>query len=469
LAKHPWLIVGTVCIGAFMGQLDASIAQLVLPTLQSAFDVSLASVGWVSLSYLLALAASLPIFGRLADIMGRERLYTIGFAIFILGSALCGFAESLATLIGARIVQALGAGLLQANSIAIIAEAAGPKQRGRAIGFQAAAQAIGLSLGPALGGFLIQSASWRWVFWINVPAGIAGAFLGWSVLPRPKPRTGPIERFDWYGAVLLAPALAFFLLALSEGPAWGPGSPEIVGSALLAALLLVAFLLHERAAAHPLVDLALFRSAAFSAGNAAGLISYALLFGVFVVIPFALERGYGKTPLQAGLALPAIPLAIAVTAPISGALSDRIGARAPTVLGMVVAAIALTGLAVALDPSGTHLVLVSLSLAVFGLGQALFTAPNNSAIMGAAPLHRLGAAGSTVNVMRSLGTSLGVAISSAILSSRTDASTSTEAAFSPSVYLAATHDALWLFVGLALVAAVISRMRGSSLVTSLSP
>ncbi len=446
-----------------MGQLDASIAQLVLPTLQARFSASLAAVSWVALAYLLVLAATLPIFGRLADMFGRKLLYTGGFLIFILGSALCGFANSLALLIAARVLQAIGAGLLQANSVAIITVAAGPARRGRAIGIQGAAQALGLSLGPALGGLLIQALGWRWVFWINVPAGIIGMLLGWFVLPRTQGLRRDERGFDWWGAVLLAPALAMVLLALSEIPNWGGTSGLFLGTLATGALLLGAFVWRERRAAPPLIDFGLFRSRAFSAGNIAGLISYALLFGVFLLLPFALERGYADSPLAAGLRLTAVPLALGVAAPLSGALSDRLGARPLTVGGMLLAALSLAVLAVSLNGRAQTLGLVTLALIIFGIGQGLFTAPNNSAIMGAAPLHRLGAAGGVLNVMRTLGTSLGIAIASALLAWRVTALAGvgqTTLNASPGDVLAGIRSVLWAFMLFAVAAAAISLMRG---------
>ncbi len=469
LASYPWFVVGTVCIGAFMGQLDASIAQLVLPTLQARFSVSLAAVSWIALAYLLVLAATLPIFGRLADMFGRKLLYTGGFLIFILGSALCGFADSLAFLIAARILQAVGAGLLQANSVAIITVAAGPERRGRAIGIQGAAQALGLSLGPALGGLLIQALGWRWVFWINVPAGIIGTLLGWFVLPRTHGLHRDERGFDWWGAMLLAPSLAMVLLALSEIPNWGGTSVLFLGTLGGGVFLLGAFIWRELHAAPPLVDFGLFRSRAFSAGNMAGLISYALLFGVFLLLPYALERGYADSPFAAGLRLTAVPLALGVAAPLSGALSDRLGARPLTVGGMLLAALALAMLALSLNGQAQTLGLVTLALIVFGIGQGLFTAPNNSAIMGAAPLYRLGAAGGVLNVMRTLGTSLGVAVASALLAWRITALAGvrqTTLNASSGDMLSGIRSVLWLFAVLAVAAAAISLMRGKPVVLS---
>jgi len=458
--SYPWFVVGTVCVGAFMGQLDASIAQLVLPTLETTFHAHLSLVSWVALAYLLTLAGTLPIFGRLADMVGRKLLYTAGFVVFIAGSALCGFAPTLWFLLGARVFQALGAGLLQANSVAIITTAAGPERRGRAIGIQGAAQAIGLSVGPALGGLLIQTLGWQWVFWINVPAGLLGAALGWAILPRTEGlRRG--QRFDGWGAVLLAPALTALVLAISEGREWGVTNPLFLLCVVGGAVLLALFVWRERVFASPLVDLSLFRVGSFTAGNVAGLLSYGLLFGVFFLLPFALERGRGATALAAGLTLTAIPIALGVVVPLAGGLSDRLGPRPLTVGGMLLAALALVGLA--LLERGAALPLLIVALATFGVGQGLFTAPNNSAIMGAAPPEQLGVAGGVLNVTRTLGTSLGVAVAALALSWRLAARaghTVSTAHAPPGALLGAVHDTLFLFAALGVAAAAVSLVRG---------
>src|SRR4029078_2847826 len=172
IARLPsyWLfVIGTVCIGAFMGQVDSSIAQLLLPKLELEFNARLSTVSWVAVSYLLAMAAFLPIFGRLADMMGRKLLYTGGFLLFVLTAALCGLAPSLPVLIAFRVLQGIGAALLSSNSVAIVVAAAGAARRGRGLGILAGAQSIGLSTGPALGGLVLDLLDWRWVFWINVP------------------------------------------------------------------------------------------------------------------------------------------------------------------------------------------------------------------------------------------------------------------------------------------------------------
>ncbi|MGE5136112.1 MAG: MFS transporter, partial [Gemmatimonadota bacterium] len=196
--QAPWFVVAAVCIGAFMGQLDASIVTLAFPTLRHAFGAPLADVQWVGQAYLLVPIGLLTAVGRYADMLGRKLLYTYGFVIFILGSALCGAAPSLPALIGFRVFQGVGAAMPQANSVAIIASAVPPGRLGRAIGVQGAAQALGLALGPAVGGLLITLGGWRLVFLVNVPMGVLGTVLAWLLIPRSR-HLAARRPFDWPG------------------------------------------------------------------------------------------------------------------------------------------------------------------------------------------------------------------------------------------------------------------------------
>src|SRR5215831_7922888 len=417
LKSYRWFVVGSVCVGAFMGQVDSSIAQMLLPRLEVEFGARLSTVSWVAVAYLLAMAAFLPIFGRLADMVGRKLLYTGGFLLFVLGSALCGFAPNLPVLIAFRVIQGIGAALLSSNSVAIVVAAAGPERRGRALGIQSAAQAVGLSAGPALGGLVLDALGWQWVFWINVPVGLVGAVIGWLVIPLTKdlPDDG---RFDWKGAFLIVPALTALMAVLNEGYAWGVTSPAIVGCVLLGVILLTLFVRAERRAEAPLVDLKLFRQGAFVTGNVAGLMSYAALFGLMFLMPFIFVRAYGDSALAAGLRLSIVPVMLGVTAPIGGALYDRIGARLVTAAGMLTCVAGLVLLFAAMAGTSGSLPQAVLALAVFGAGQGLFISPNNSAIMAAAPAHLTGEAGGLLNVMRSVGISVGIASASALLSWR---------------------------------------------------
>ncbi|MGI9148818.1 MAG: DHA2 family efflux MFS transporter permease subunit [Chloroflexota bacterium] len=465
--SYRWLVVGTVCIGAFLGQLDASIAGLVLPTLEQVFGAPIASVEWVAIAYLLTLAALVVPLGRMGDLVGRKALYTWGFVVFVCGSAVCGLAPSLGWLIVFRVGQAFGATMLQANSVAIITAAVPRRALGRAIGVQGAAQAVGLSIGPSVGGFLIDSLGWQWVFFIAVPFGIVGTAMAWLILPRTGHTSIAVtqapERFDWLGAALLGPSVGLILLGLTYGSSWGFTSAAFLSTVGLAAACAGMLVLVERRSASPLVDLHLLRVRSFSRGLVAGLLSYAVLFGSLFLIPFYLERVLGKTAAQTGLLLTPVPIALGMMAPIAGTLTDRTGAGPPTIVGMAIAALALAGLALA---PGVGLAPTLGLLLLLGIGLGLFIPANNSAVMGSAPANRLGVAGGILNMTRSLGTSLGVAVSGAVLGLRLSARLGTQAHSTldapVTALLPAFHETLLFLAGLAALSAlVVSRARQS--------
>ncbi len=277
---YPWVVVGTTCIGAFIGQLDASIVQLVLPTLEHDFAARLSAVSWVAIGYQLAFAAILPVFARLAEIVGRKLMYLTGFALFGLASFLCGLAANLEQLIAFRVLLGVAGAMAGANSIVILLRSAGPSRRGRALGLYAAAQAVGISVGPITGGILLATLGWRWVFWVNVPFAVTASVIGWLVFPQTTGLDAD-RRFDWRGALLLMPGLASLLALISESFAWGPTSPIIIACGIAAIALLLAFVHQERRTPAPLIDLGLFRIVAFASGIVAIVMSYALLYGMF--------------------------------------------------------------------------------------------------------------------------------------------------------------------------------------------
>ena len=463
--------MGAVCIGAFMGQVDSSIAQLLLPRLEYEFGARLSVVSWVAVAYLVTMAGFLPIFGHLSDIVGRKLLYTGGFLVFVLGSALCGFAPNLPMLIVFRVIQAVGAALLAANSVAIVVTAAGPDQRGRALGIQAAAQAVGLSVGPMLGGLLLATLGWRWVFWINVPFGLAASVIGWLVIP---PTPGLVEHdrsFDWKGAFLLLPALGASIALINEGHAWGITSPLFLSGVVVTVIFGSLFMRSERASATPLVDFTLFRRSGFSFGNAAGLMSYATLFGLFFLMPFVLVRAYHDNVFIAGLRLAIVPVAIGLIAPVSGALSDRLGTHLLTVLGMLVCSAGLILLYFAFSGTAASLSAVMLAFAIFGAGQGLFASPNNNSIMAAAPVHVTGGAGGLMNVVRSIGMSIGIAAASALLSWRLDTLNGrpiSTLAVTPGALLDGSRSVVLLLIGFASAAGLISLLGAYSWTSGIS-
>ena len=458
LRSYRWFVVGTVCIGAVMGQIDASMTQVLLPRLEIEFGARLSSVSWVAVAYLLAMASFMPIFGRLSDMFGRKLLYTAGFVLFIAGSALCGYAPNLPCLIFFRVLQAIGGALITSNSVAIVVMIMGPKERGRGLGLQSAAQAVGLGAGPAIGGLILDTLGWQWAFWINVPLGIAGAILGWFVLPRTD-SLPERERFDWRGAILIAPALTGFVAVLNEVHALGPTSPILIACLLVGIACAVLFVRTERRTSTPLLDLELLAKPAFLLGNLANFVSYATLFGVFFLVPFALVRIYQDTALAAGLRLSILPVMLGLLAPVGGMLYDRLGARLPTCFGMLICIAGLSMLYFFLNGVPANLWLVTLSLAVIGVGQGLFISPNSSAIMSAAPAGETGQAGSVLNVMRMLGMSTGIAGASTLLALSLGGSNGSTLNIPTEALVAASRDVILLLVCLAALAGLISLIR----------
>lgn len=459
--NYIWLVVATVCIGAFMAALDASIVNVALPNLTTYFHSSASLVSWVLIAYLLTLATLLTLFGRLADILGRRPLYTFGFLVFIVGSAACGAALTLPMLIAARIFQAAGAAMLQANSVAIITAAVPSQVRGRAIGFQGSAQAIGLSLGPAIGGALVGLFGWRAIFYVNVPVGLIGTAMAAMILPRDK-MARRNTTFDWWGTLLMTPFLVLIMLGLTEGNSLGWSSPTILGMFAAAVLLLMGFIFRELSFRSPLVDMRLFRIPVFSIGNFTGLLSYLAMFGVLFLVPFFLERVLTYNSALSGLILTAVPVGMTVAAPKSGALADRYGPRLLTTSGMALTAFASLMLAwsLALRPNVAMMVV---ELILVGVGLGIFTPPNNSSVMGSLPASRLGVGGGILNMARSLGMAMGTALSGTMLAVFLFANGGVERQGGPKgPWIPATRYALYLLVGLSLVAALLSLFRVAS-------
>jgi len=399
------LAVATVCLGAFMGQLDASIVTLTYRSLRTEFGASLAEVQWVSLSYLVTLAALLIPAGRLADAHGRKLLYLYGFVVFATASAACGFAPSLGALVALRVLQGAGAALMQANSVALIATGAPPHRLRAALGIQAAAQAVGLALGPTVGGLVISSLGWRWVFLINVPIGVLGVIAGVYLLPRTRQRT-PTSGWDLSGLVLLSTATTACLLAMSAASGLSLPGWAVITLPVLAVASMAAFLLRQRYATAPLLDLGLLRSRAVTAGLLGALGGYLVLFGPLVLVPVVLTAD-GYAELRAGLILTALPAGFAIAAAIGEQLmpsgwTDRVRCTVGALLAVVV-------LSALLVVPLTDAWLIPL-LGGLGIALGIFTPANNSLVMRAMPARSAGTGGGLLNMTRGLGTSLGVAL-----------------------------------------------------------
>jgi len=341
----------------------------------------------------------------MADMVGRKLLYIYGFGVFTAASLGCALAPNMRWLIAARVVQAIGAAMLQANSVALIRTNVASNKLGKAIGLQGAAQAVGLALGPSVGGFLISLGGWRWAFYSNLPAGVIGLILGWFLIPRTQV-FAPRMRFDWIGLLLVMPTVAAGLLAFTQAGAHGFAHLFVWGILAVAIAFGLTFVIQERRSQSPLVDISLFRARNFSLGISTALLSYFVLFGVLLVMPLYLEGAYHLSPSRVGLLLMILPVALAIIAPGAGSIADRWGNRLPTTIGMTLTAIALFSLAL-VTPTIT---IVALVLVLSGLGIGLFTPANNSSIVGSGLEHQAGMVSGVLNMTRGIGTSLGVAL-----------------------------------------------------------
>ncbi|NMM24927.1 MAG: MFS transporter [Phycicoccus sp.] len=387
-----------------MGQLDASIVTMTYPQLQSDFNTGLGSVQWVSLSHLVVLAVLLVPVGRWADTRGRKLLYLYGFGLFSVASAACALAPSLGWLVAGRGFQAVAAALLQANSVALVVLSV-PRSRVRtALGFQGAAQALGLALGPSLGGVLVDAYGWRSVFWVNVPIGIVAILAGYLLLPRSRDLS-PGRGRDVAGFVLLAGAIVSSLLVLSSLSGMPLPSAVVLGLCVAAVVTVVLFWRAESRAVAPLVDITLLRRGGLGVSLAGALLAYLLLFAPLVLYPSVFAT-WGMSTAVGGLVLSCLPAGFALAAVGANVLHlrasnhQRVGVGAVGVFACVVANIALW------RSPGQIAVLLLLMGAFLGL----VIPANNATVMEAVPASASAVTGGMVNVARALGTALGVAL-----------------------------------------------------------
>jgi EmrB/QacA subfamily drug resistance transporter len=412
--ERKWFVLLAIGVGTFMSALDGSVVNTVLPVVRGTFGSDVATVEWVVTIYLLVVSGLLLSLGRLGDLRGHKAVYVSGFAVFVVSSALCGLAPNVTALIAFRALQALGAAMLFANSPAILTKNFPAAQRGQALGLQATMTYLGLTVGPSLGGWLTVQFGWRSVFYINVPVGALALWLSLRFIPRDAERTAEHgERFDVAGAATFMAGLIALLLGLNQGHAWGWTSPAILILFAVATLLLGAFLIIERRVPSPMLDLSLFQHRLFSAAVGSAVLNYICLYSITFALPFYLIQGRGLNPAQAGLILTAEPLVMAIAAPISGTLSDRIGSQVLSTLGMSVLAAGLFLLS-RIGPD-TPLSSVAVALAIVGLGIGIFISPNTSALMGSAPRHRQGIASGVLATARNVGMVLGVGLAGAIV------------------------------------------------------
>jgi EmrB/QacA subfamily drug resistance transporter len=393
MVDRKWVTLSNTTIGTFMALLDTSIVLVSLPTIGRELPgTSPAVLLWVVLSYNVVTTTLLLSFGRLSDMFGRVRLYTLGFAVFTVGSLFASLAPDGTVLLAARVVQGVGAGFLSSNAAAILTDAFPADQRGRALGLNQVAAITGSIVGLVLGGILTTELGWRSIFWVNLPIGVLGtawAYLQLVEVHPPEPRT----RIDWLGNVTFGGGLTLTLIGLTLGALDGFDAPAVLLSLIAGPLLLVAFVQVERTAAHPMFDLALFRIRTFVAGNIAAGLS-ALARGAFsFMMVFYFQGILALSAEGAGILLLPLSAAFAIVGPISGIVSDGTGARYLGTVGLLVSAVGF-GVLLQFPADGPYPVLAG-AMVLLGVGQGMFASPNRAEVMSSVPAERRGVAAGT--------------------------------------------------------------------------
>jgi EmrB/QacA subfamily drug resistance transporter len=413
-------------LGGIMGPIDASIVNVILPTITQFFNVDISTAQWVPMIYLLSMSSLILFYGRLGDILGYRRVYLSGLTGFVITSGLCGLSPTIHWLIFFRAIQGLAAGMMAAVPYAIIIGSFPPEERGKALGINAISISAGLAIGPSLGGYVTSLSSWHYVFLINIPIGIAGLFWAHHFIPDLKGQPGKI---DIAGA--LAAFISLFSFLFSVNRLQRLGFNYTIATFLLVALIAgISFLRIERKNEQPMVNLHLFDNKTFSFCNISALLNFISQYVMVFVTPFYLQRVLHYNPKHMGVIMTSFSLAVMTVAPFSGSLSDRIGTKVPAFFGATLCALSLflmSGLRVSASSSD-----VVWRLVLFGLGTGIFQSPNNSAVMGSSPRPYLGIASGILATGRNLGMVLGITTAGVVLYAFAPPSVLQKAALEPS-------------------------------------
>ncbi len=413
LPREVWVVAAVVIVGVIMSILDTTIVNVALETLSRELNASLATIQWVATGYLLSLASVIPLAGWMAERFGAKRVWMVSVALFGIGSALCGLAWSAGSLIFFRVLQGFGGGLIMPVGMAVLAQTAGPKRIGRVMSVIGVPMLLGPVLGPVLGGFIVDNASWRWIFYVNVPIAVFALFLAARLLDASSSRADA-GRLDWRGLLLLSPGLAAVVFGLSESETHGGFGEPIAFVPIIGGLaLVVLFVLHARRAPRPLIDLNLFRHPSFSAAGCTTFLLGAALFGTMIVLPLYYQVARGESALTAGLLMAPQGLGAAFVMPFAGRITDRIGGGPVAVVGIVVLTLATVPFAFVTPHTPFGLLAALLVVRGLGLGAAMMPAMAAAyAVLEHAAVPR---ATSALNVMQRVGGSVGTAALAVIL------------------------------------------------------
>jgi EmrB/QacA subfamily drug resistance transporter len=418
--SHPdfrkWLTLMAVAFGLFMIMLDNTVVNVALPSIRRDLGISISELEWVVNGYALTFGVLLLSGGKLADLLGRRRIFMVGLVIFTASSFFCGFANTATVLIAARVVQGVGAAMMNPATLSIITATFPPRQRGMAIGIWAGVSALALAIGPLVGGAITEHINWSWVFYINVPIGALGLVAARIFIDESRD-TSHEQRLDLPG--LLSSGIGLFALtyALIRTNQHGWGDAFVLVLFGVAAVALVTFVLLERHQRLPMLDLSLFRDRTFSSANAVMLLIGLAMFGTFFFVSIYLQNVLRYSPMRAGATFLPMTLLIILVAPNAGRLSDKLGPRALMVpgLALVTASLALFSL---LNAHSTFWSILP-ALLTGGFGMAMSMAPTTSAAMASVPVDKAGVGSAVINSMRQVGGSVGIAVMGAILATRT--------------------------------------------------
>jgi EmrB/QacA subfamily drug resistance transporter len=412
LDRDVLVLGGVVVIGMIMAILDATIVNVAIPTLGSDFHASISSIQWVLTGYLLALATAIPLTGWAGQRFGTKQVWIGALLLFTAGSVLAGAAWSIESLILFRVLQGVGAGLIMPIGQTILAQAAGPRRIGRVMSVLGVPMLLAPILGPVIGGAIVDQLSWRWIFFVNLPIGVAAVALACRFLPAVAPQRR--ARLDWRGLALLSPGIAIFVYGLSEaGAAGGLDGKPLAGIAI--GLILVAlFVWHAvRRGRGALLDLSLFGRRAFAAAAATNLLIGVALFGGLILLPLYYQLVRGESPLDTGLLLVPQGLGAALAMPIAGRLTDEIGARVVIPIGVMLALLGMGAYTQVSATTGYPYLAGALFLIGLGLGATVM--PSMAVAYQSAPREAVGQATSTINVIQRIAASVGTALLAVVL------------------------------------------------------
>jgi EmrB/QacA subfamily drug resistance transporter len=416
--NRKWWTLGAVSFGLFMIMLDNTVVNVALKAIQDDLKIGVSELEWVVNGYALTFAVLMLTGGKLADMLGRRRMFIVGLAIFTVASLACGLANSASVLIGARIVQGIGAAMMNPATLSIITATFPPRQRGMAIGIWAGVSAMALAIGPLLGGILTQQLSWGWVFFVNVPVGLLAILVARIAIDESRD-TSHEQKLDLPGLITSAVGLFALTYALIEANNYGWTSGRILGLFALCVLALAVFVAIELRSRLPMLDLSLFKNPTFAGANLVMLLVALAMFGVFFFVSLYMQNVLGYSPTQAGAAFLPMTVLIVLFAPIAGKLSDRIGSRWLMGAGMILVSTSLLIFSrLGLGSTYWH---IFPGLIVGGLGMAMTMTPTTAAAMGSVAVDKAGVGSAVLNSMRQVGGSLGIALMGAIVVSYTSA------------------------------------------------